>query len=356
MEITALQRPKQKSEHLTPACNVRRAPKKNGVARHELTHSGDLAYKSASRPETREGIATVKLAPATKLLSSSLLVVVIGAAVWQFQHHPVSPHEPLMLRQISTATASKYERLVPADQLPLRVATFNIHGGKGRDGRRDLDRTAECLEELDFVGLNEVRSDWFAWRPDQAHELGRRLNMASAFAPTEQAGWFDRFGNGLLSRLELTSVQRVPLPGTQRKRFRNAILTGVRWNDQIVRVLAVHLDADKDRARQLELICDLFLSLDEPALLLGDLNTRADDPELQGLLKTPRVIDVLRAASPTDRSPPPHIDWILARGLKAVRAEVRDDGASDHPVVRAELVLARPEPQMATQPADHPIN
>jgi endonuclease/exonuclease/phosphatase family metal-dependent hydrolase len=201
-----------------------------------------------------------------------------------------------------------------------------------------------------------VRNDWFAWRADQADELGRRLNMASAFAPTEQAGWFDRFGNGLLSRLELTSVQRVPLPGTQRKRFRNAILTGVRWNDQIVRVLAVHLDADKDRARQLELICDLFLSLDEPALLLGDLNTRADDPALQGLLKTPGVNDVLQAASPRERSPPPHIDWILARGLKTVRAELRDDGASDHPVVRAELVLERHEPQLATQRADRPSN
>ncbi len=330
--------------------------KKSGVARHELTHSGDLAYKSASRPETREGIATVKLAPATKLLSSSLLVAAIGAAVWQIQHHPISPHEPLTLRQISTSAASNSERLAPAEQLPLRVATFNIHGGKGRDGRRDLDRTARCLEELDFVGLNEVRSDWFAWQPDQAHELGRRLNMSSAFAPTEQAGWFDRFGNGLLSRLELTSVQRVPLPGTQHKRWRNAILTGVRWNDQIVRVLAVHLDADKDRARQLELICDLFLSLDEPALLLGDLNTRADDPALQGLLKTPSVIDVLRAASPSDRSPPPHIDWILARGLKTVRAELRDDGTSDHPVVRAEFVLAQPERSLTTQRTGCPIN
>ncbi|HLQ46936.1 MAG TPA: endonuclease/exonuclease/phosphatase family protein, partial [Planctomycetaceae bacterium] len=283
-----------------------------------------------------------RIARATKMSAFGLFVALACAGAWQFRHQPVSPHEPLTLRPISVEDAAAGEGSTPPERPTLRVGTFNIHGGQGRDGRRDLDRTARSLQELDVVGLNEVRGDWFAWRPDQADELGRRLNMSSLFAPSEQVGWFDRFGNGLLSRLQLTGVQRIPLPGTQSKRFRNAVLTGVHWDGQIVRVLAVHVDSTRDRERQLAVISDLFLSLDEPALLMGDLNSRRDDPTLQRLLVTPGVIDVAAAAEPIDCPPERRIDWILTRGLKAIRAEVRDDGASDHPIVRAELVRGEP--------------
>ena len=71
---------------------------------------------------------------------------------------------------------------------------------------------------------------------------------------------------------------------------------------------------------------------------MGDLNTRADDPMLQRLLAARGVINVLAAKESLDRRAESHIDWILARGLTPIRAELRDDGASDHPFARAELV------------------
>ncbi|MCX7419820.1 MAG: endonuclease/exonuclease/phosphatase family protein [Planctomycetia bacterium] len=268
----------------------------------------------------------------TKLILLALTVplTIIGAV--QFNHSPVSPHETLVLHRVNrNADTNK-----PMDgNSVLRIGTFNIHGGKGRNGRRDLTKTASCLEDLDIVGLNEVRSDWFAWQPDQAEEIGRILKMDSLFAPSEQIGWFDRFGNGLLSRLDLTNVVRIPLPGTQRKRYRNATLTSILWNGQVVHLMAVHIDSTRDRSRQLEIVCELFLSLDEPALLMGDLNTREDDPTLQRLLATRGVVDALSAAKPTED----HIDWIIVRGLMPMHAEIRDVGASDHPCVRAELRL-----------------
>lgn len=267
------------------------------------------------------------------LLAVTLLLAIAGAT--QFNHSPVSPHESLVIRRFDVSAGSSNSR---SDSSVLRVGTFNIHGGKGRDGRRDLARTAACLEDLDVVALNEVRGDWFAWWPDQAAELGRILKMDSMFVPSEQIGWFDRFGNGLLSRLELTNVVRIPLPGTQRKRFRNAALTSFLWNDRVIHLLAVHIDSTRDRSQQLEIVCELFLSLDEPALLMGDLNTRADDPMLQRLLAARGVINVLAAKESLDRRAESHIDWILARGLTPIRAELRDDGASDHPFARAELV------------------
>ncbi|MEO1997164.1 MAG: hypothetical protein ABGZ17_17995, partial [Planctomycetaceae bacterium] len=38
----------------------------------------------------------------------------------------------------------------------LRLATFNIHGGRGHQAAVDLERTAECLQTLDFIGIYEV--------------------------------------------------------------------------------------------------------------------------------------------------------------------------------------------------------
>lgn len=284
----------------------------------------------------------MKIARATKLKVCGLIIALAVVAVTQLRHSPVPPHEALVLRRIADQDHSQQQQGSASEKREtLRVGTFNIHGGKGRDGRRDLARTARNLEELDVAGLYEVRGDWFAWQSDQAEQLGRTLHMDSLFAPSEQIGWSDRFGNGLLSRLELTSVQRIPLPGTQSKRFRNAVLTGVRWQGRVVRVLAVHVDSTRDRERQLELVSDLFLSLAEPAVLMGDLNSRENDPTLKRLLSAPGVIDVLTAAEARDRQPDSHIDWMLVRGLKPIRAEIRDDGASDHPVVRAELEFVR---------------
>ena len=78
----------------------------------------------------------------------------------------------------------------------IRLGTFNIHGGTGIDGRRDLDRVAECLRDLDFVALNEVHG-WSALSgSDQAEELGRRLGMQWLFASANQQWYYREFGNG----------------------------------------------------------------------------------------------------------------------------------------------------------------
>ena len=45
-----------------------------------------------------------------------------------------------------------------AERVRLRVATWNIHMGRGSDGRRDLERVARIIRDLDVdcIGLQEV--------------------------------------------------------------------------------------------------------------------------------------------------------------------------------------------------------
>jgi endonuclease/exonuclease/phosphatase (EEP) superfamily protein YafD len=79
----------------------------------------------------------------------------------------------------------------------------------------------------------------------------------------------------------------------------------------------------------------LFQSLAAPAILMGDLNSRPDDPQLQSLLSEDEVDSVLTRLG--DAAPTDNIDWIITRGLECVDATYHHSGASDHPVIQATL-------------------
>jgi len=224
---------------------------------------------------------------------------------------------------------------VPSNGDTLRIATFNIHGGRGADGRFDLGRTVAQLGEFDVAWLQEVHGGGWTGGIDQAGELGQRLQIASAFLPTERRWWTDHFGNGLLTRLPVELVQQCALPGTRGKAFRQAVLTEVMLQNRRVRILGVHVDRQEDRVRQMDVVSRLFLALEPPAILLGDLNTQPDDPALQTLLAAPDVIDPLSDVAEARG----HIDWIFARGLECRKIEFVTGDASDHPAIRAEFTL-----------------
>ena len=220
----------------------------------------------------------------------------------------------------------------------ILIGTFNIHGCKGIDGRRDPDRVARDLTRLDFVGLNEVRGSGTG---NQTEVLGRRLAMAWLFAPAESQWYgYKLFGNAILTRLPVTRWQRIPLPRKHDYSFRNVLLADVRHQGRTIRVLVAHVNQRDPRERRMQLDCVLgmFLALDEPAVLVGDLNTRRDDPAMKTALATPGVVNpVGQMLSPEESE---MIDWILVRGLRGIDAGIRDSGASDHPLIWAELEVA----------------
>ena len=217
----------------------------------------------------------------------------------------------------------------------LRIATFNIHSGIGPDGVYDLQRTADCLDNFDLAGLNEVRGQNFSRDANQAEMLGQVLDSRWLFAPTERRWWRDDFGNGLLAKVPVRSWMRIPLPCSRDKGFRNVLLVTTELAGKPVRLLHTHLDRSHDREPQLQAVIGLFLAVAEPVILTGDLNTTADDPQLKELLDRPGVVDAYGEHFPEEV--PGRIDWIIARGLRCTAAGRREQGASDHPLVWAEF-------------------
>lgn len=227
---------------------------------------------------------------------------------------------------------------VATERSTLRVGTFNIHAGKGADGALDIARSAAALRELDLdlIGLNEVIASSLFSPENQADELGQELSLAALFAPCERRYGRDWFGNGLLTRWPVPRWERTPLPATQERGHRAMLLAEVAWQGKTLQVLLTHIDRRRDRPSQLQSVADRFLMLPTPAILLGDLNATAADPQLQRMLSADDVQDPLSAAGFSGQE---RIDWILTRGLRVVGGGVVNRGASDHPACWAELAL-----------------
>jgi len=229
----------------------------------------------------------------------------------------------------------------PADPGPtITFAQYNIRTGRGPDDRRDLARTAGCLEGMKVVGLNELRgSAWYGRPKDQAETLGRMLGLGYLFAPTERRFGREHFGNGLLTALPVTDWLRLPLPRTRGDSHRNILLAELQLPASRLRVLVTHVDSRGDRDVQLAAVAALFRTQREPVVLIGDLNAGPEHPEIARMLAEPGVVASNGAMPPKEL--PARVEWIIARGLKAVAASQCDNGASDHP--RVALELATPQ-------------
>lgn len=219
----------------------------------------------------------------------------------------------------------------------FRIGTFNIHGCKGLDGRRDVDRVAACLRGLDVVALNEVRGPRLWEKTDQAARLAERQGMAWLFAPSQRNWHCVELGNGLVSVLPVASWQRTPLDRRSGRGYRNAVHAEVQHRGRTVHVLLTHIARSdvEERQQQLAAVITMYLALPEPAVLLGDLNSHADDPQLACLLALPGVGDPV--GEKLGEKAPRRIDWIITRGLRMLDAGLLENDASDHPLVWAEV-------------------
>lgn len=259
-----------------------------------------------------------------------LLIVIAGLIVWNGSDRvPADPCRPLV---VSNHT---YDRQATLPET-LRVVSFNIHGGKGLDGRIDLERIATLIAPCDLAGLYEVRNPHYFDHADHAANLAKYTQMIAHFAATERHWWREHFGNALLTKVPVNAAQRLPLPGTRGKAFRNAILAHLPWQGDTLHVVAVHIDREQDRQPQLTQVAALFRSLSAPALLMGDLNSDVRDPVIAALIDDPNIGSPLHDIY-GDTLPPKNIDWVFTKGITTVSAELVENDASDHPLVRVVL-------------------
>jgi endonuclease/exonuclease/phosphatase family metal-dependent hydrolase len=154
----------------------------------------------------------------------------------------------------------------------LRLVSYNIHGGVGRDRRFNERRILDVLREVDadVVALQEVENsrhglDMLKWL---ASELGCH-HVAGATRVADDM----HYGNGLLARCPIQASTLHDLSWRGREP-RGAIAADVQCGGQRLHVVATHLGLrPAERREQVTRLINLFRQRpNEPAVLLGDLN------------------------------------------------------------------------------------
>lgn len=258
-----------------------------------------------------------------------LLIVPTGLLLWGAWPRPVKGGEGRGVDE-SNLVASGSPPAV------LRFGTFNIHGGKGLDGARNLSRIATDLVDIDIAALQEVHDSWRAKR--QLHHLSERLEISTLNAPARKRWFRLHRSNALLTKYSPGAWTRLRLfdPPGWRSSCRN--LTIVQMTQPSLHVLLTHLNRKDGRDEQLAQVMHMFLRY-SPAVLMGDLNVRRDDPVIGKYLARGDITDAL--SETLDNDDPARIDWILCRGVNAKNGGVIDSGASDHPLYWCDIEVGQ---------------
>jgi endonuclease/exonuclease/phosphatase family metal-dependent hydrolase len=154
----------------------------------------------------------------------------------------------------------------------VKIASYNVHRGIGRDRRCSPERILRVLEEIgaDVVALQEVEardsgSDMLAW-------LAQRTGM-HAIAGTTLIRHDGHYGNGVLTRLPVQHKTLCDLSWRGREP-RGAIAVDLDVHGEPLRVVATHLGLrPAERRDQVTRLIKLFTDVPkDKAVLLGDLN------------------------------------------------------------------------------------
>jgi endonuclease/exonuclease/phosphatase family metal-dependent hydrolase len=164
----------------------------------------------------------------------------------------------------------------------LRLVTYNIHSGFGRDGRLDLERIGTVLrtEEPDVVALQEVdRGLARTGLQDQAAALAARLGLASRFCTTRTMDRGD-FGLAVLSRFPVVAAHEYDLTYHERREPRSCLRVDLEVEPgTLLHVFNCHLGLAtlERRYQRRRMLSDAILlseELHDPVVLMGDFNDR----------------------------------------------------------------------------------
>lgn len=234
----------------------------------------------------------------------------------------------------------------------LRILSYNIKRGYGMDSKTDIGRAAAVIDRLkpDLVALQEIdvgvrRSGWV----DQTVQLGRLTRMTPFFAEfMDHDG--GKYGQGLLSRLPVLQVTRIPLPDGQEEP-RAAAVMRVRAFGEELTIACVHFyRTESDRLAQARALVAALADIEGPVVLAGDFNSRRGDPVMtlvEQSFENP-VKQGPPSTFPSD-APRSEIDFILFRPKEAFTVK-------EYRVVSAPVVSDHLPVLMVVERARQPVS
>jgi endonuclease/exonuclease/phosphatase family metal-dependent hydrolase len=191
----------------------------------------------------------------------------------------------------------------------LRVATYNVHGCRGMDGRRSEERIAEVIAmlDVDVIGVQELDLN----RPrsagvDQAAVIAKHLGWHHHFHPALRVA-DAQYGDAILSRYPMKLRKAQELPSVRTRvcpESRAAIWVEIETPGGAVQMINTHLGLGRrERFMQAQLLAGPEwlggFEKNDPVILMGDFNSLPGSPPFELLARQLR--DARTFVSPTPR-------------------------------------------------------
>jgi endonuclease/exonuclease/phosphatase family metal-dependent hydrolase len=224
----------------------------------------------------------------------------------------------------------------------MRIVTYNIHKGRGMDGRTSIKRIANVLGELDadIIALQEVFGVCDA-EEGQVEALASELGLKAAFGCTRHHRGRP-YGNAILTRWPILEARDMDISWHRRER-RGCIRVDLKTPKGPLHVFNIHMGTSFfERRHQVKSLLSskaLDDGLTGPRVLVGDFNewtkgltTRLLSDKFESLNLQ---LHVRRRRSYPGLLPMLHLDHIyFERPLHVEKAELirnrRSKIASDH--------------------------
>lgn len=238
--------------------------------------------------------------------------------------------------------------------LQIKVVTFNIHHGRGTDGKLNLNRIAKAIEEseADLIALNEV-DRYFSKRSnytDQVSWLAERLKMYSAFGAAitikqKHSTVVRQYGNALLSRYPILS-EKNHLLDSGIIEGRTLLEANVLINEKRLKMYVTHLSLNpRTHKKQIDFIAGKITEDHPPIIISGNWNMRSGGKawrKITEILKDCHTAAKTSCFTFPSLRPLLQLDYIfVSRNIHVASLEVikKIPAASDHLPLQATLIL-----------------
>lgn len=233
--------------------------------------------------------------------------------------------------------------------ITLRIATYNIHRGRGLDRRVDISRIADVVASLeaDIVALQEVVGPGHDGM-GQAEEIAAQLGMTPVMGAVRLLRGRP-FGNAVIGRFPVRGHHRYEVTWRGREE-RGCQRVDLEVGPGVLHVYNVHLGTAllERRAQAIHLARILDApEAGQPCVMLGDFNEWLRGPATRVLTERLKSLDLRGRLLKRRRTYPGvlpflHLDHIYYRGeVEMVNAEVKRTRkalvASDHLPLIADL-------------------
>lgn len=223
----------------------------------------------------------------------------------------------------------------------MKIMSFNTQHCKNFITQEiDFEVMAKAILDCgaDIVGLNEMRGDGEREDyTDQVKKLSELTGMKHYyFAEAIRLRGNNPYGNGFLSRIPIVSMETIPIPDPQERRYgghyeTRCVLKAVLENGYTVLVTHFGLNPDEQQNAVETVLANLAA---EKCILMGDFNVRPDNPLLDPIrAKMKDAAELIEGEGfsfPSD-SPTRKIDYIfVSPDVEMIAADIPAIVASDH--------------------------